>query len=236
MAERTRVMGRWLLWIFAGVGLLAAAAVIFIAANLLAWNSRQGRDPAPIQGKGATETFAVAEVNPLTGTGINEIVIATEESIGRGGGGSYSSSGRGNADERNVVLLDKATGASRKLLADNSRRIAARYYLPALAGPEEPTQDDFQIEDEKGKQVKPPSAYYVLRVAATDGKSEDVLIGDLKTGRQAFVLTGIDGVERLWMQSPTMLGLLMRQGRKLQYRAIDIPALKIIAARPVDIG
>ncbi|MBC9034145.1 hypothetical protein IAG41_17285 [Sphingomonas sp. JC676] len=236
MAESGRIMARGLLWIFAGVGLLAAAAVIFIAVTILAWNTHQVRDPAPIQGKAATEAFAVAEVNPLIGTGINEIVIATEASIGRGGG-AYSSSGRsGEADERNVVLLDKATGANRKLLADNRRHIAARYYLPALAGPEEPTNDEYEVTGADGKQVKPPRAYYVLRVEAVDGKSEDILIGDLATGQQAFVLTGIDGVDRLWMQSPTRLGLLMRQGRKLYYRAIDIPTLKVVAAQPVDIG
>jgi hypothetical protein len=234
MAENGRIMARSLLWIFAGIGLLFAAAVIFIAVNLLAWTSHGGRDAAPIEARGAAqEAYAVAEVNPLVGTGINEIVIATEASIGRGGG--YSSRGKG-ADERNVVLLDKATGASRKLLADNRRQIAARYYLPALAGPEEPTTEDYLVAGADGKQEKPPRAYYVLRVQATDGKSEDVLIGDLKTGHQAFVLTGIDGVDRLWMQSPTRLGLLMRQGRKLHYRAIDIPTLKVVAAQPVDIG
>lgn len=235
MAESGRIMARSLLWIFAGVGLLAAAAVIFIAVNIMAWSGHQVRDAAPIEAKGsAQEAYAVAEVNPLVGTDINEIVIATEASVGRRGGSSYSKDG--SADERNVVLLDKATGASRKLLADNRRQIAARHYLPALAGPEEPTTDDYLVTGADGKQEKPPRAYYVLRVKAADGKSEDMLIGDLKTGHQAFVLTGIDGVDRLWMQSPTRLGLLMRQGRKLHYRAIDIPTLKVVAAQPVDIG
>ncbi|WP_137862665.1 MULTISPECIES: hypothetical protein [unclassified Sphingomonas] len=53
--------------------------------------------------------------------------------------------------------------------------------------------------------------------------------------RQVFLLTGLDGVDRIWMQSPTRVALLMRQGRKLNYRAIETPELKVVVARPVEI-
>lgn len=233
MSDRVR---RILLWGFAGLGVLAAAAVIFLAVMLLR-EREHAPAPAPVEAKAPGARFAVAEVNALAGTRFNEIVIATEASIGARGE-SYSSGGP--VDDRNIILLDKATGANRKLLADNSRHLSARYYLPALAGPEEPTNGDYLVASENlaegGKPVLPPRAYYVLVVDAADRKSQDVLIGDLRTGQQAFVLTGIDGLDRLWMQSPTRMGILMRQGKKLQYRAIDLTTLKPVAAQAVDIG
>jgi hypothetical protein len=79
-------------------------------------------------------------------------------------------------------------------------------------------------------------AYYAVTVRRKDGALQDLLVGNLADGSQAWLLGGIDGVDRMWMISPTRLGVLMRQGLKLQYRVIDIPALKLIGAKPVDIG
>ncbi|WP_448663236.1 hypothetical protein ACG3SL_00735 [Sphingomonas sp. CJ20] len=229
---------RILLWGLAVLGLLAAGAVLFLAVSVTRLAGGRTPDPAPVEAKTPGEQFAVAEVNALAGTPLSEIVIATEASVRRGSGGPYS--GGQDTDARNVVLLDKTTGANRKLLADNSRHIAARYYLPALEGPEEPIRGDYTVASENpadgGKPVVPPRAYVVLVVDALDRKSQDVLIGDLRTGQQAFVLKSIDGLDRLWMQSPTRMGILMRQGKRLQYRAIDLPTLKSVAAQTVDIG
>jgi len=184
---------------------------------------------AKIAARDPKQSFAVAGVTALRGTNLDEIVIATESSIGRSE--AYSSGG-GGTDERNVILLDRASGASRKLLPDNSRRILDREYLPGAAG--EVPDETAQVVADGAKKPEPPFAYYVFSVRAADDK-QDVLVGDLATGRQAFLLTGIDGVDKVWMQSPTRVALLMRQGRKLFYRAIEIPQLKVVVARPVEI-
>lgn len=211
------------------VGLLA-----IVMAVAMFYDGRRHREaPAQVEAKAANEVFAVSEVTPLRGINLTEIVIATENSIGRGGG-SYSAGEP--ADERNVILLDKASGASRKLLPDNSRRIIERQYLAGAIGDAAVVKaDTYEVAGaQEQKAPEPPFAYYLLRVRAKDGK-EDVLVGDLATGRQAFLLTGLDGVDKVWMQSPTRVALLMRQGRKLQYRAIEIPALKVVVAKPVEI-
>lgn len=183
---------------------------------------------AKIAARDPKQSFAVAGVIALRGTNLDEIVIATESSIGRNE--AYSSGG--GTDERNVILLDRTSGASRKLLPDNSRRILDREYLPGAAG--EVPDENAPVVADGAKKPEPPFAYYVFSVRAGDDK-QDVLVGDLASGRQAFLLTGIDGVDKVWMQSPTRVALLMRQGRKLFYRAIEIPQLKVVAARPVEI-
>ena len=218
-------LGEVFLRIFAAIGLLA---VLGFGAYLLALTTAERRAPAKVEAKGAKQVFAVAEVNPLHGTNLTEILIATDGSISPGDG-SYS---RASADARNVILLDKASGANRKLLPDNGRQIIERIYLPAAAGAS--SDENVQLVDAAGKKVDPPLAYYLLRVRAAEGK-EDVLVGNLATGRQAYLLTGLDGVDKVWMQSATRVALLMRQGRKLHYRAIEVPDLKIVAARPVEI-
>jgi hypothetical protein len=213
------------------VGLIVAVMVV-----AMIYDGRRRTEPAQVQSRAANEAFAVSEVTALRGTSLNEIVIATESSIGRGGN-PYSYSKGESADERNVILLDKASGESRKLLPDNSRPIISREYLAAAVASGNGAEDNkYDLVDAPAetKEPQPPFAYYLLRVRAAGGK-EDVLIGDLATGRQAFLLTGLDGVDKVWMQSPTRVALLMRQGRKLHYRAIEIPQLKMVAARPVEI-
>ncbi|MBB4837404.1 hypothetical protein HNP52_000455 [Sphingomonas kyeonggiensis] len=213
-------MGALVIGALAMIGAIVGLLAIVMAVVMFYDGPHHREAPAQVEAKVANEVFAVSEVTPLRGINLTEIVIATERSIGRGGG-SYSAGEP--ADDRNVILLDKASGASRKVLPDNSRRILERQYLAGASG-----------GDAAQQKPEPPFAYYLFRVRAQGGK-EDVLVGDLATGRQAFLLTGLDGVDKIWMQSPTRVALLMRQGRKLQYRAIEIPALKVVVARPVEI-
>jgi hypothetical protein len=132
-----------------------------------------------------------------------------------------------------VILLDQASGASRRILPDNSREIAGVWLLPASAGasPDEPV-------DPLGAAPSKPqtSAYYVLAVNQQQGGLKDLLVGDLASGKQSFVLSGIDGIDEIWMLSPTRIALLLRDKMKLHYRVIDVPTLKVVASRPVDIG
>ncbi len=224
---------RIVIWGFAAVGLLAAAAVIFLALSVSFWDRDRRPEPAPIQaGADAADIFSISQTNPLPGTRFDELVVARFDARTYDRG-SYSSGGK-EVDERNVILLDSTNGVSRKLLPDNTRRIVGRTYLRAVAGRGGDTDAD-GYEVKPAETPGPPLAYYVIEVEAVDGKSRDVLIGDLGTGRQAMLLRGIDGVDRVWMQSPTRMGVLMRQGRKLQYRAIEIPDLKIVAQQQVAI-
>ena len=230
-AARNRA--HWLVLLFALVGLCGLVAMIVIAVAISSIGGGH-REPAPIDAKAPGARFAIASVEEIPGTNLAQVVIATEASIDSAGGSGYS---RGSAplDERNLLLLDKATGSSRKLLADNSRRIVARHMLPAIAGVWQSDDHLEAIVDAEGKKVDPPVSYYLLRIRPPAGGPEDVLLGDLKSGRQDFVLKGIDGVDRVWMQTPTRLAMLMRQGRKLQYRAFEVPELKLVAMRPIEI-
>jgi hypothetical protein len=189
--------------------------------------------------------MTVQQVESVWGTGLVAVTIGVGD---RSDGNPYGSSGRGETDRRNLVLLDKASGANRKLLPDNDRHIVDVSFLAAAADtPGSHASPDMtevaEVTEVAGggsgpaaKASAPPMAYYAVTVRRKDGALQDLLVGNLADGSQAWLLGGIDGVDRMWMISPTRLGVLMRQGLKLQYRVIDIPALKLIGAKPVDIG
>jgi hypothetical protein len=226
---------RWLMWSFAAIGLLAALAVIFLAITVLGFMSGGPREPARVAGKAPSEQYSVQDVDGVRGTDLLQIQIG----IGEHGGGSYS--GKRSIDQRNLILLNRLNGESRRLLPDNSRSIERTWLFPAVTESPAEAREAYEPGGEvtqgaKSKAPPPPFAYYVLAVRQEGGRLEDVLVGDLATGHQAFVLSGIDGIDRIWMASPTRVAILLREKLRLHYRVIDIPALKVVTARPVDIG
>ncbi|MFL9841057.1 hypothetical protein ABS767_08800 [Sphingomonas sp. ST-64] len=241
MAEGTTTQrgwfGRALIWVFAAVGLLAAIAVIGLAmmiAGIGEWE-RPRRD-APVAVKGQKSPFSVQDIRDVRGTGLIQLAIGIPGRVSPGA----SSSGRYDFDHRNLILLDKATGASRKLLPDNGRSIMEFRFLPAVAAVDGAQRqgEEYVVEDpdEPDGKSAPPAAYYVLAVAQADRTKQDVLVGNIADGRQAFLLKDIDGIDRMWMLTPTRLAMVVREGMAVHYKVIDVPALKIVLARPVEIG
>lgn len=224
MTERATGGGlgrRILLWIFASIGVLAALAVIWLAVMVAGIGAGRGeRETAKVAVKGAAEPYSVQDVRDIPGTSLVQIAIGIS---GRGSSGSFSRKGGYDFDHRNLILLDNTTGESRRLLTDNKRRIVDVRFLPALAGAEE-------------DKPSAPSAYYVLAVRQLDNDRQDVLVGNIAGGRQAFVLKNIDGIDRMWMLTPNRLAMVVREGMSVHYRVIDVPALKVVLARAVEIG
>jgi hypothetical protein len=81
-----------------------------------------------------------------------------------------------------------------------------------------------------------PAAYYLLVLEQGRGSDlQQVLVGTLAGGRQGVVMEGIDGVDTVWMQSPTQIGLVVRERLGLYYRIVDIPSLKVVQSRRIVI-
>ena len=81
-----------------------------------------------------------------------------------------------------------------------------------------------------------PAAYYLLEVVREGNRNaEDVLVGRLADGRQSVVMAGIDGIDLTWMDSPTRIGLIVREKLRLYYRIVDVPSLKMVESRPIGI-
>jgi hypothetical protein len=227
-------LGRWLTWLFAGVGVLGVLAFVAVVALMLSFSMFGGRgDLRRLAAKSEAAPLSVQNIQEVQGTNFLWI------ELGYGGQGNpYAVSGRGR-ELRNAVLLDRMTGTSRRLLTGNDRNIVESWTFPARAESAAAKDDpntETEIDGAEKKKPQPPSAYYALAVRQAKGEAQDLLVGEIATGRQAFVISGIDGVDRIWMLSPTQVAVLLREKMQLQYRVIDIPTLKTVTSRPVDIG
>jgi len=221
----------WIVWLFAAVGFLGFLAIIALAVTVLG-EDRPYR-PAQVAGEHKEVVFTLGDPQDLAGT--NLMSLDVDASAGRGGSSPYS---RGEEDRRNILLLDKATGASRRILPDNLRRIRTARFLPAKTSIRTGTEamDDALLGD-KATDEGSPAAYYLLEIdQGTGSEARDVLAGTLADGRQGIVMRGIDGIDSVWMQSPTRFGLIVRERLGLFYRIVDIPSLKVVQSRRIEVG
>jgi hypothetical protein len=208
---------RWLVWGFAAIGVLAALAIIWLVVMLNSNGFR--REPAVVAARAPGETFEVGAVEQLAGTNLVSIDIRLSERAY--GSGSIKSSGQQNL--RNVLLLDRTTGESRRLLPDNRQSIASISFLPAVG--------------EGTRRVVPP-AYYLMALVVKRGDDQTIslLAGSLAGPEQQTVMQGLEGVERKWMIDSRRLGLIVREGKALYFRVIDMVDRKVLQSRKIDIG
>ena len=223
---------RWLVWLFAALGVAAALAIVWLAVALSgAFSSRERAIVAPDQAGG--EMLEVGRVNLLAGTGLIAIEISAVDDRGiKGSSGSYSGD-----NLRNLLLLDRKTGASRRVLPDNATTIADIEYFSAAADGAPPASSDAVDFAEEGRDT--PPAYYLLtleRRLQNGNRVSDLLVGTFATGKQGIVMRGLSGVERSSMLDATRLGVVVREGKELYYRVIDVPALKQVESHKIEIG
>lgn len=219
----------WIIWLFAIVGLLGIVAFIMFVVMVAGF--QRGREPAVVAAETSAIHFVVRDATPLHGTNLVQITIAAGSE-----GAPYSSGGR-MSDQRNILLLDRTSGAVRRLLPDNNRRIARSYFLPAQAEAAPGPSDEILVErDADANSRSPPPAYFALLVAQPDRDDRfDLLIGTLAGGGQDFAMQGLAGVDGIWMHSPTQVALIVREELNLFYRIVDIPSRRVVLSRRIAI-
>ena len=213
---------RRLAWPLVLLGLIGMTILLFV----LLWPRQdQRRDARDVAGGPPETQLRVTQAQPLAGTNLVEIAIGTGSY-----GCSYSSGG--GTEQRNILLLDRTTGAVRRLLRDNQRVIQQAWFLPPQANFAISSSD---VTMSSGEDTPPP-AYFVLLVAqAESGMKRDLLFGSLASPEQRFVMEGIDGVDSMWMQSATQIGMLVRDRETLFYRIVDIPTLRVVQQHQIAI-
>ena len=221
---------RWLVWAFAALGVAAAIGIVWL--GILLNGSFASREPAIVgENRAAGEALEVGSVRPLAGTGLIAIEIRAVEGGGIKNSGSYS-----RGDLRNLLLLDRTTGTSRRVLPDNRTRVADIEYFPAAAHGTDANLDDLVDSAGGGRDVP---AYYLLtleRRLPNGDRVFDLLAGTLATGKQGIVMRGLAGVDQSGMLDATRLGVVVREGKSLYYRVIDVPALKQVESHRIEIG
>jgi hypothetical protein len=221
------IFARWTVRGLAVIGLLGCVAFIAVAAVLFDLSGPRYA-PAKVETADTHEVFTVSNINPLRGTDLISMDVKASE--GRGNGSL--SGGRSGSDQRNIVLLNTTTGASRRVLQDNHRQISEFGFLP---GDRSNRDDVAEAMAEGNATTKAVTSYYLVIAQPGDAGLADLMVGSVASEKQAVVLTGIDGVDSVWMPDATHIAVIVRDRRKLFYRIIDMSNFKVTASHPIAI-
>jgi hypothetical protein len=227
---------RWLVWLFAVLGVLGAVAAIFLA--VVVNGAFRQREPALVADAQGAEQFAIGNIGSVPGRNLLVVEIGRAAS----GGGSGSVKVYDN-DRRNILLLDQSSGATRRILSDNKGRILEYGFLPAAITSPKGNVDELTFDDASEKN---PAAYYAVQIAEPkpekptadyDGTlTLSLLIGTIDSAHQGIVAKGLEGIDKMWMLNATQIAMIVREKKTLYYRIVDIPTLKIVKSTPINIG
>lgn len=221
-------LSRWLIWLFGGLGVLFAVAVIFIAAVVFR-DIGVGRQPAPVAGVRG-EQFSVGSVERLAGTGLIAVEV---QAMPQGLGGSASYDRR---RPRNIVLVTTATGNSRRILPDNRSEITWIEYVPATPqkGGAKAHPIEEAVQSAQQAEATPPLRHYLMLVGQGNASSR-LIAGDLLTTRQAEIAKGLGSVEDWFLIGPQRLALITREHETLTYRVVDLANLRSVQTRVIPV-
>jgi|GEM_PF-1906426 hypothetical protein len=221
----------WLVWLFASLGAVTAIAVIWLAFILN--GSYRPAEVAKVNAAAPPgKIYAIGHISELYGTDNLAVEINLMDDNGRSGIGS--SKGGDYGDQRNLLLVNRKTGASNRLLPNNNREIVGIRYFAMQAGTG--WESGYGQDDVTNADV--PLAYYALILTAPGQQNGpiDLLVGTLASRKQAFVQTGLDGVDEMLMLDSRRLALIVREKQRLYYRIIDIPDMKLLLSSEINIG
>ena len=166
--------------------------------------------------------LAILQQRRLPGTDLIALFVGYREDEGSQGTSLFRATNAPGV--RDLILLDSVTGASRRLLPVDDRRIMQAQFL--ADGPD---------PDPDAKEAR-PMAWFSLAVQPNDAGDDDpvdLVMGRLADGRQATVMTGITRVISLTSRDRRTVAALVRIGDRLFYRLIDMNALAVTGSTEV---
>ena len=221
------IFARWTIRGLAAIGLLGCLAFVAIIAIIMIFEMEgPRRPPATVEGAGTHEVFTVENINPVPHTDLISMEVHPADE--RADGSGYSVRGS-SSDRRNIVLLNTVTGASRRILPDNRRHVDEYGFLPRDHG----NRDEATGGEAKAKAAV--TSYYLVIDQPGETHLADLMLGSIAGERQAVVLTGIDGVDSVWMPDAGHVAVIVRDKHRLFYRIIDMSNFKITASHAIAI-
>jgi len=184
---------------------------------LLAGCDSQHDDDRPKRAVGA-DPSAVLTFGPITE--VEGTPFFTMPIVRKGGRGadSYGGSDSGT-DERNRLIIDSRTGASRRVLPNED------FELVTWIEPK-PRAADTDDNDTEAAASRKPSGLYaavVLRSGRVDRGTDtyDVLLGRFATGQQQWIARGVTDVQGVWITPEGKLAMIAAVGDHGTFRLYD---------------
>ncbi len=154
----------------------------------------------------------------------------------RDSGNSYGSITFGSRDagtERNRLILNTATGESRKVLPDEHFEVRQWIVLG-----DAPSQDNvYDVSSDQAKGQTPADSYAMVVRRPSSEKERpptyDVLLGHFSTGRQQWVATKLNDVQSIWLTKEGRIAFIGAQGGKPIYRLYAPDDFRQLLERPL---
>ena len=204
-----------------GKSSLVLRGTMLIALMLLISACSGGDNHQVPVGKSGEAELAISGAEDVPGTGwLRASIVPRSRGLG---GSSYSTE-----NPRNILIIDAASGASRRLLRTNDRIIYSQKWLPDA--PATVSLSDF------GEHSGPPIAFYVLSVRqGGESRLIDIHVGSVSEGGAKPVMTGVQE-----LYSATSLGegrvvLLLAKGGRALHVLVDARTGEILSQTPVTI-
>ena len=172
--------------------------------------------------------LAFGNIERVEGTRFFTIPIVRADR--RGGYGSFSK--YGGDDQRNRLIVDSTTGASRKVLPNADFEIVNWM---------EPTDAASRSENLADGDSKPSSVGIYAAVVKRPGAKEkdhptyDLLFGRFEDGQQAWVARGLAGVESVWLTPDRKLAVVAATPKAAIYRLYDPASFKQVLESPLNL-
>jgi len=175
---------------------------------------------------GADLTFG--GVDQVKGTRFFTIPIVRVEN---GSSGSFTKRYAGG-DERNRLIVDSTTGASRRVLP-NSDFAIVNWIEPTAAASD---TRRYESGDSSGETSSGLYAAVVQRPGKTDKdpSTYDLLLGRFDDSQQAWIAKGLSGVEATWLIDGDKLAVVAAVGNHGFYRVYDPKTFKQLLEAPLN--
>ena len=208
--------------------LKACLIVLLLLSGSCGYERRDNGQPDQIgrDRTGADLTFG--GVDQVKGTRFFTIPIVRVEN---GSSGSFTKRYAGG-DERNRLIVDSTTGASRKLLPNSDFRIV-NWIEPTAAAADTSASDS---GSESGARSSGLYAAVVERPGRSDKdpSTYDLLLGRFEDGQQAWLAKGLSGVEATWITNDGKLAVVAAIGNRGIYRVYDPKSFEQLLEAPLN--
>jgi hypothetical protein len=201
----------------------ALAVLLLLSCAACGFHPRDRGQPNQIARDRSGAALTFGDIDQVEGTRFFTVPIVRTEHESSGSFSSYAGS-----DERNRLIVDSTTGASRRVLPNADFSIV-NWIEPKVEM--EKTRAGAVEDTAKGDNEARPSGIYAAVVkrpgkANKDSATYDLLFGRFEDGKQAWVASGLAGVEAVWFTPDHKLAVVAASAKGGIFRLYD----------PVSIG
>ena len=191
------------------------ALSIFLACTACGYEPRDNGQPDQVGHDRTGAALTYGGIDQVKGTRFFTVPIVRVE---HGSSGSFSKRYAGS-DERNRLIVDSTTGASRKVLPNTDFTIV-NWIEPTVTASD---SSEYRVDARSDDRSSGLYAAVVQRPGRTDKDpaTYDLLLGRFEDGKQAWVARGLAGVEALWLTPDRKLAMVAATTKGGIFRLYD---------------